>query len=166
VDGFEAWVESHWVRLRAVARVVCGDADLAEESLQDALIEVYSRWEKVSTGSNPFGYTVRVIVTKAATRRRSGWMRRVVLVDDVRSLERPGRPEADALVDHLDVTRALEHLNPHQRAAIALHYFADASVAEISELLDRPQGTVTSDLTRGRSILRDHLGDAGGEQHD
>lgn len=161
MGAFESWVEAHWVRLRAVARVVCGDHDLAEDALQDALIEVYSRWDKISTGTNPFGYTVRVIVTKAATRRRSSWAKRVVLVDDVRSLERPARSEADAVVDHVAVARALQHLNPHQRAAIALHYFADSSVAEIAEMLDRPQGTVTSDLTRARSTLRDYLG--GGE---
>lgn len=164
MGAFETWVEAHWVRLRAVARVVCGDQDIADDALQDALIEVYSRWDKVSTGTNPFGYTVRVIVTKAATRRRSSWARRVVLVDDMRSVERAGHSESEAVVDQVAVARALQHLNPHQRAAVALHYFADSSVAEIAEILDRPTGTVTSDLTRARSTLRDYLG--GGESDD
>ncbi|MFM9134387.1 MAG: RNA polymerase sigma factor [bacterium] len=160
---FESWVEDHWVRLRAVARVVCADMDGAEDVLQDALIELHSRWEKVSTGDNPFGYTVRIIVSKAANRRRSSWNRRVILVSDARDLNGMGRSESESLVNRLVVTDALRTLNPHQRAAVALHYFSDASVSEISALLDRPVGTVTSDLTRARASLRESLGDAGGE---
>jgi RNA polymerase sigma factor (sigma-70 family) len=165
MGGFEDWVQAHWVRLRAMARVVCADHHLAEDVLQEALIEVYSRWGKISGGSNPFGYTARVIVTKAADRRRSSWAKRVILVDDMRRLEYVSPSESDAITDRITVTRALEALNIHQRAAIALHYFADASVTEISQILDRPVGTVTSDLTRARSALRDHLGPAGGDDH-
>ena len=163
---FEAWLEEHWVRLRAVARVVCADLGAADDVLQDAMIEVYSRWDRISTGENPFGYAARVIVTKAANVRRSGWRRRVVLVADAREIQGLGREETQGLVDRLVVTQALQGLNKHQRAAIALHYFADASVAEISEILDRPIGTVTSDLTRGRASLRDVLGEPGGEGND
>jgi RNA polymerase sigma factor (sigma-70 family) len=165
MGGFEAWAQAHWVRLRALARVVCADHHLADDVLQDALIEVYSRWDKISGGSNPFGYAARVIVTKATDRRRSNWAKRVILVDDMRTLEYVSPPESDAITDRITVTWALEALNVHQRATIALHYFADASVTEISEILNRPVGSVTSDLTRARSALRDHLGPAGGDDH-
>jgi RNA polymerase sigma factor (sigma-70 family) len=161
--GFEVWAQAHWVRLRAVARVVCADQHLADDVLQDALIEVYSRWDRISGGSSPFGYAARVIVTKAADRRRSSWARRVILVDDARALDESTASESDAVVDRLTVTRALDGLNVHQRAAIALHYFADSSIAEIAEILQRPVGSVTSDLTRARAALREHLGTPGGD---
>ena len=162
---FEAWLEEHWVRLRAVARVTCADLGAADDVLQDAMIEVYSRWDRISTGSNPFGYAARVIVTKAANVRRSSWRRRVVLIADAREIAGAGREESQGIVDRLAVVQALQGINTHQRAAIALHYFAGASVAEIAEWLDRPIGSVTSDLTRARAALRESLGDAGGDGH-
>ena len=160
------WLADHWPRLRAVARIVCADMDVAEDVLQDALIEVYSRWERISTGENPLGYTSKVIVSKAANRRRSGWNKRVVLVADARELEGAGRAETENLVNRLMVTEALRSLNVHQRAAVALHYFVDAPIAEIADLLDRPVGTVTSDLTRARKSLRDSLEGGGGDGHE
>jgi len=66
---------------------VCADQHLADDVLQDALIEVYSRWDRIPSGSSPFGYAAGVIVTKAADRRRSSWARRVILVDDARTLD-------------------------------------------------------------------------------
>jgi RNA polymerase sigma factor (sigma-70 family) len=163
--AFEAWAQAHWVRLRAVARVVCGDVHLADDVLQDALIEVFCRWDRISGGSSPFGYASRVIVTKAADRHRSSWARRVTLVDDVRVLEQaPDSGHAEAVANSITVTRALSVLNVHQRAAVALHYFADYSIAEISETLQRPIGSVTSDLTRARAALREHLGTKGGDE--
>ena len=157
---------NHWPRLRAVARVVCADMDWAEDVLQEALIEVFSRWEKVSAGDNPLAYTAKVIVSKAANHRRAGWSKRVTLVADARELEGEGRSEAEALVDRLLVTQALRELNSHQRAAVALHYFVDAPIAEIADMLDRPVGTVTSDLTRARKSLRDSLEGGGGDGHE
>lgn len=164
--AFEVWAQAHWVRLRAVARVVCGDVHLADDVLQDALIEVYSRWDRISGGSSPFGYASRVIVTKAADRHRSSWVRRVTLVDDAHALEQaPDSGPAEAIANRITVTRALSVLNVHQRSAVALHYFADYSIAEISELLQRPVGSVTSDLTRARAALREHLGTGGGDDN-
>lgn len=165
MGSFESWAQAHWVRLRAVARTVCADPHLADDVLQDALIEVYSRWDRISGGSSPFGYAARVIVTKAADRRRSSWAKRVTLVDDARTIHAPGTDDTATIADRLTVMRALASLSVHQRAAIALHYFADASIAEIAEILQRPVGSVTSDLTRGRAALRDHLLMAGGDDH-
>jgi RNA polymerase sigma factor (sigma-70 family) len=163
MGGFEEWAQAHWVRLRAVSRLVCVDWHLADDVLQDALIEVYSRWDRISGGSSPFGYAARVIVTKAADRRRSSWMRRVILVDDVHVLDGSDDSDTDTIANRISLVRALSTLSTHQRAAIALHYFADLSVTDIADILDRPLGSVTSDLTRGRAALRDQLHSAGGD---
>ena len=52
------------------------------------------------------------------------------------------------------VGEALRALQPRQRQIVAMHYLLDMPVTEIAQQLDRPVGSVTSDLTRARQRLR------------
>ena len=53
----------------------------------------------------------------------------------------------DALVD------ALRHLDHAHRAAVALYYLADLTVAEVAAELGVPEGTVKTRLARSRELL-------------
>jgi RNA polymerase sigma-70 factor (ECF subfamily) len=59
--------------------------------------------------------------------------------------------------DHVAVVDAMRHLGEAQRLVLALHYFADLSVAEIAAELGIPPGTVKTRLMRGREALQSHL---------
>jgi RNA polymerase sigma-70 factor (ECF subfamily) len=50
--------------------------------------------------------------------------------------------------------RALGGLEPVPRAVVALHYWGRHAVAEISEMLEMPEGTVKTHLHRSRAALR------------
>jgi RNA polymerase sigma factor (sigma-70 family) len=56
--------------------------------------------------------------------------------------------------DAARLARAMSSLPPDQRAAIALFYLEDLSVAEIAVALDVPSGTVKTRLMRAREKLR------------
>ena len=49
------------------------------------------------------------------------------------------------------------HENACQGAAIALFYFEDRSIKEISAILDMPAGTVKYQLSMGRNHLKQHI---------
>ena len=63
-------------------------------------------------------------------------------------------------VEKIDVQYAVDHLPLKYRLPI-LFYYDDMSVADISEVLDKPRGTVISLLHRGREQLRKELKDYG-----
>jgi len=153
---FDQWVRHHWDKLVRIARVVSGDPDMAEDVLQDALIDVYPRWAQLSQ-SNPMGYVVKVMSSKTANRRRTAWARRVVTWGETPDVV-DGDAPATSSGDRIDIERALTKLKPRQRAIISMHYLMDLPVAEIAAVMNLPTGTVTSDLTRGRHVLRQHLG--------
>ena len=48
----------------------------------------------------------------------------------------------------------LDHLNANQKAVIALYYMDDLTIAEISSVLDIPEGTVKSRLHNARNELK------------
>jgi RNA polymerase sigma-70 factor (ECF subfamily) len=55
--------------------------------------------------------------------------------------------------DHLVLVAAMQRLTTRQREVIALHYFADLSVADIALELGVPEGTVKTRLKRAREAL-------------
>lgn len=54
-----------------------------------------------------------------------------------------------------ELSALLHMLPPDQRAAVVLRHVIGLPVAEIAQVLDRPEGTVKSDISRGVRRLRD-----------
>lgn len=161
-EDFDQWVRDRWPNLVRLSRVIAGDRHVAEDVLQDALIDVYPRWSHLTQQGDPMGYVVRVMTSKIANRRRTAWARKVVSISDRQQLLDGYEPSRDGhVINRLDLTRALETLKPRQRAVVALHYLMDTPVSEIAEMMDMPVGSVTSDLTRARGHLRAQLEGAG-----
>ena len=50
-----------------------------------------------------------------------------------------------------------EYLNEEQKLVIILFYYNDYSLKEISKILDIPEGTVKSRLSKARDILKEKL---------
>jgi RNA polymerase sigma-70 factor (ECF subfamily) len=57
--------------------------------------------------------------------------------------------------DYLDLHRYLSRLSSKHQEVIALRYFEDMSMADIAEILQKPEGTVKSALHRGIEKLRE-----------
>ncbi|MGX7148441.1 sigma-70 family RNA polymerase sigma factor [Enterococcus ureasiticus] len=59
----------------------------------------------------------------------------------------------------IDVLEAVTSLEDKYRLILQLFYYQDFSVKEISELLNMPEGTVKTNLKRGRDALKKNLGE-------
>jgi RNA polymerase sigma-70 factor (ECF subfamily) len=132
----------------AVARtvfLVVHDWSRAEELTQDAFVQLFRKWNRVSSYDRP-GAWVRRIAIRLAVR------------DSKRETRRPeveravtGAPPAVEL--DLDVTGAVRRLPPSQRAAVALFYFEDRSVTDVAEILGCSPATAKVHLHRARVTL-------------
>jgi RNA polymerase sigma factor (sigma-70 family) len=163
---FEAWAQANWPQLMGIARVVTGDPTLAQDVLQDCLVDIFERWERVGgQGSNPLAYAARIMGSKAANHRRTAWGRRVHVTDDAAILELESGDSTGSVDTRLLVAGALRQLSARQRQAVAMHYLLDMSVAEIAQETGQPVGSVTSDLTRARQRLRTDLTRGGDPAH-
>jgi RNA polymerase sigma factor (sigma-70 family) len=157
-SDFESWVRAHWHQLVGIARVVTGDPVLAEDVLQDCLVDIFGRWDRIcGEGSNPLAYAARAMGSKAVNHRRTAWGRRVHVTDDAALLDASNGDGSGPVHDRLIVASALKHLSPRQRQIVAMYYLLDMSVAEIAAELGQPSGSITSDLTRARQRLRADL---------
>ncbi len=126
----------------------------AEEVAQEAFIRLATRWKRIATYEDPRAW-LRLVATRIliSRHRRRRWS---PTSDEDSSSTVQMQPPHDSL--SVDLGRALNHLSHEHRAVICLHYLCDMSVAEISEGLKVPPGTVKSRLNRARQHLAPHLG--------
>lgn len=159
-QGFEEFVHAEFPRLWRLGRVLSGRDDDAWDLAQEALVKVGLHWSRIDRGGNPGAYarTCLVRLHIAGTRRR----RRETPVEPAH-LDRaaPNDLPTDA-VDRADqVARLLARVPPRQRAAMILYYLEDLSIRDIAAILRCSEGTVKSQLARGRAGLRKHVADPG-----
>lgn len=152
--GFDAFYREHRDRLYRALALTVGDAELAREAVDEAMVRAYQRWSRVQAYDNPAGWVYRVGLNWAISWRRRRRAVPVATLPDQPSAERP--PASDP-----GVATAVAALAAQQRAVIVLRFHLDWSVDQIAAALGIPAGTVKSRLHRGLATLRQQL-----EDHD
>jgi len=136
------------------------DVAETEDLVQETLVRVARRWDRVRVMDRPAVYARRILVnlvidTGQGRSRRHAELR-ACPGDDLE-----GRPDVDSVrpfrsVDAIsELQWALGTLARRQRAVIVLRYWEDLSEAEVSELLGCSVGTVKSAASRGLARLRE-----------
>ena len=144
-DNFEdAFVPTLRRHVRVVSPIV-GSVSDAEAVVQDAFLQAFTRWRRISRYDRP-----------------GAWVRRVAIRDAVRFAERArrrppveaeGGDPVDPVAVRLDLEAALRRLPPRQRACVVLHHLADWPVAAVAEALGCAEPTVRVHLHRARGAL-------------
>ena len=143
--------------LRRFLLALCsGDASLADDIAQDALVRAY-----VASGSflglSKFGtWLFRIAYNCYVDHHRKPRLE-TVSSDTKQALSVPATDETDSGFRHQRLYQALESLPEKEKATIVLHYFEDRSIKEISSILEIPQGTVKYYLSTGRNHLKSIL---------
>jgi len=156
---FTLWLKERQTSLLRAARVICFDAQNAEDVLQEALADVYERWQKVKEHENPEAYVMRVMVSKHADMRRK-WLRKQQsnetsweLAENIRAIS----DQSDDVAQRLLVQSALKTLSGTQRAVLVLVYEYGLVLREVAKILELQVGTVASHLARGKAAVAAHL---------
>ena len=133
-------------RLLAYAFLLTGNRTVAEDLVQDAMMEAHRRWDQLSA---PEAYVRRCITNGAISWRRRRW--RELLVEDVSAVgaSHQGSPD-DFVVLWLSILR----LKPRYRAVLVLRYYEDLSAREAADVLGVPEATVRTWTARALAQLR------------
>ncbi len=148
-------------RLIAHARRLLGDADAAQDMVQEAWLEILRGLGGLRDGAAFLPWALR-IVSRRVVREIARRQKHRRIADELAALpDEPIGDEAALSLDAGKVVEALKRLSPEQSATVALFYLDELSVAEVAEALDVPVGTVKTRLMHARAKLRAHL--EGGE---
>jgi RNA polymerase sigma-70 factor (sigma-E family) len=155
--GFAAFVRENTPALLRTAYLLTGSALSAEELVQDTLVRLYPRWERVEGADVPLAYVRRSLTNAYINQVRRGG-RREIAFEDVPERIDPYDP-VSRLADRDQIWEGLRHLSQRQRAALVLRFFEDLSDEQTAAALGCRVGTVRSLVSRGLAALRAQMTD-------
>ena len=134
---------------------VVHDQALAEDVVQDAFVELYRHWGKVSSYDRPEAWVRRVAVRKA--QREAVRAARRPRIERQAALADPSAAAPDAELPDPELRAALVRLSPRQRAVVVLHYLEDLPMREVAELIGCSEATGFVHLHAARKRLAELL---------
>lgn len=149
-------VERYQKKFLAHAYRLLGDADQAKDAVQDAWVEIVRGIAKLKDDDAFPAWAFR-IVTRRCAQSIAKQQKARALATRMAAEPRTDCDAADAVERAADLNplqAGLEALSPEHRAAVALFYLEEMSVAEVAVALDIPVGTVKSRLLNARAKLR------------
>ncbi len=155
-------------RLRRLAWVIARDAAEIDDLLQRTVERALERGDGWQAGTRLDLWMFRIMknlwIDEMRSRKR--WGRLVEPIVDGNDIGDDGDAE-EGILDATELTRLrslVDDLPEEQRLAVKLVLLGGHSYAEAAEILDVPEGTLTSRLARGRAALLRHYGH-GGTRH-
>ena len=138
-------------RIFRAALSVCRNQADADDVVQDVMIRYHSLGQQYESEEHLKAWLLRVTINRARDITSSFWRRNKTSWEDCM--------EAAAFEDPADgrLFAAVMELPERYRSVIHLFYYEDYSVREIAEILHSREGTVKSQLNRGRALLKTKL---------
>jgi len=174
VDAFALIVDRYHARCLRVAMHVLGDADEAEDAVQDAFVRAYRHLGSYRPSDNrrdqPAGRSVgnfsawllRIVVNQCRTRATR--MARFIRFDTEQSARHADVAAAsahEAAERRSDLVHALALLGPEQREAVVLRFADELSYDEMASItgvgVSALKMRVQRACTRLRALLAEHL---------
>lgn len=121
----------------------------AEDVFQEVFLRFFRHEDRFANDEHRKAWLIRCTLNRCSSLLSSPWRKRIVPLDTA--------AEVGVEDDYREVYSAVLSLPAKYRAAIHLHYFEGLSVAEMARMMNVPEGTVKSQLSRGRALLRDML---------
>jgi RNA polymerase sigma-70 factor (sigma-E family) len=150
-QAFADFVAARSGALHRAAYLMVGDAQHAQDLVQEALTKTYVAWPRLRDPSRVEAYARKAITTTAITWfRKKSWGERTVASMPEGSLA----GHADLVDERAWLWEALQELPVRQRIAIVLRYYEDLTEAQTAEAMGCAVGTVKSQVSAGLRKLR------------
>jgi len=149
-NRLEELVNKHEHTLYRAALAILGDAQEAEDAVQDAYLRYLEKRPDLRDGEHEKAWLLKVTANRCKSLLRQRKRHPAVELLDVYPAPEGGSRE---------LVEAILTLPANQRAAVHLHYYEGCSTDEIANILGQRPGTVRSHLSRARESLRQYLSD-------
>jgi RNA polymerase sigma-70 factor (ECF subfamily) len=154
----EALYQAHRERVFRLAYALLGDADDAEEVMQDAMVYALTRIDLYDPERSSFTTWLHTItVSRCRDRKRRKRLPKVPLSEWAEGERRPTFGPEDVAVAHesqQELWQALDQLSPKLREAVVLRYWGEHTYQEMAQILSCPLSTAQSRVRLAYEQLR------------
>lgn len=155
VLSFDELYERYASDVLRVSYYYLGDRQRAEDVTQDVFVR-YLQSRPVLLAGREKSWLLKVALNRCRDLWRSAWLKKVVLGHPAFELF-PADDEIGHAADSIALAEAVSRLSAEFKEVVLLHYYQGFGVAEIAEMLEIAEGTVSSRLSRARSKLQKEL---------
>lgn len=157
--AFQRLVRVHSRSLFRVAMRILGDRALAEDAVQDALLNAYRSLDQFDERSSFSSWLYRITVNAALSLRRAHTPERFSTVEDEALIDQSPQPIDVAAAHQLggSLERALEQLTALERTAFVLRHLEQYPLEEIATVLESNVNSCKQAVFRAVRKLRSAL---------
>lgn len=157
--AFTELMDRHEDMVFAVAMRMMRDREAAFDATQETFLTLFRKADRYSGDSAVSTWLYRVATNTCLDLLRKQKRRRAEPLPEHHDEADPAAGEPfDAVDVRPDIEMALAAIPEDFRAAVVLSDIHGLAIAEISDILDVPAGTVKSRVFRGRRLLAEKLG--------
>lgn len=153
-QNFTKLVEENKLRFYRTAKAILKNDDDVYDALQEALISIYQNYDQLKKTEYFSTWATRIVINKCYDLLRKNKNNSISINENDIEIEKYDEYE----VDNYGVKKAVEALSEDLKLITILYYYDDYSVKEIAQIVDIPEGTVKSRLSKAREILKEKLG--------
>ncbi len=159
-EAFRLLVEQYRSVLFGTAYLMVRDRGLAEDVMQEALVQMWKCLPSLRLHTSFKAWIVRIVVNEVKQQLRKKQVPTVPLEQvSEAAADSDGTEMALIHEERRQLRQALQELSPEQREAVVLRYFSELTVPEIATVTGQREGTIKSRLSRALSRLGEILQD-------
>ena len=138
------------------------DRQKAEDVVQDVFVRLMTTNPALQPGKEK-AWLLKVAMNRCRDLWRGAWLKRVVLGGPTFELI-PAPDEFSRIGEKQEMMAAINQLPAMFKEVILLYYYQGFGIGDIAEMMDLPEGTISSRLSRARKKLEEVLTKGGEEQ--
>jgi len=147
----------HQAKIRSYLLRLCRNYDLADDIAQETFLTAFHKLNSYKGEGNFSGWLFRIAHNCFLQHLRKT-KRRAEITDQYGSQQELQNEQYESIsTEQMDLEQAIAQLNPDETATITLCHSYGFSHREVSDILDMPLGSVKSNISRGKSKLREIL---------
>lgn len=154
-EALDHVLAAHGREILGVANMITRDRDEAADVLEDTLCIAWEKARQLRDEEALRSWLLRIATNRALSRRR--FQSRFVVLDTVPDPATPDTTAPSAM--RLSLLAGMAKLAPRERAAVALHYYADLTVDAVAKAMGTSPNTVKTQLREALAKLRVSLDD-------
>lgn len=152
----ETWIASYGTDVLKMCYVYLLNYALAQDAMQDTFIKVWRKMDSFrgQTEQEAKAWILRIAVNTCKDYRRTAWMRRVSLENEMESLPQPVSPITPS---SRALFAAVMALPAKLRQPVWLYHYEGLNQAECAAMLSISRTAVQKRLARAYALLHDQL---------
>jgi len=153
---FTELIEENKLKFYKTAKIILKNDDDCYDALQEALISIYNNFDQLKNKEFFSTWATRIVINKCYDLLRKN-KKNIVSFEENYESEIQSSEFDNYDIDLYGIKKAMNNLSEGLKLIVMLYYYDDYSIKEISNIINIPEGTVKSRLSKAREIIKKEL---------